>query len=157
MTRLTLRVVEGKLQGQAFNFESPRLCQIGRSRDCDLRLPGDLLNVSRHHCLLVIDESGTCVRDLGSRNGTYLNRIKIGQRDRDWSVTQLGPPELDTYEVFEGDQLRVGDTVFRIEAVEEPAWNAAKQMAEWDEQGAPAPMLYRELCGCDSAPGGYAI
>ena len=36
--------------------------------------------VSRHHFLLEVCPPQACVRDLGSRNGTYVNGRKVGGR-----------------------------------------------------------------------------
>jgi pSer/pThr/pTyr-binding forkhead associated (FHA) protein len=50
---------------------------IGRGNDCGLRLECDL--VSRHHCVLTIQDGLLHVRDLESLNGTGLNNgVLIG-------------------------------------------------------------------------------
>jgi serine/threonine-protein kinase len=154
-TKFILRVVEGRLPAREFAFEPPRLCRLGRSSDCDLRFPNEdgFLNVSRHHCLLDVEVSGVWVRDLGSRNGTYLNDLKIGQRDRDWSVSVLGPPELDTYELCDGDTLRVGNIVFRVEFVKGPAVEAPAGVAGWPGERAESHTDARGLCGTGSVCG----
>lgn len=56
---------------------------IGRRHSCDLCIP--LMSVSRKHCQLNYDEGVLKVRDLGSRNGTYLNDKRI-----DEAVIQAG-------------------------------------------------------------------
>ena len=56
---------------------------IGRRRDCDLCIP--LMSVSRRHCQLNQDGGALKIRDLGSRNGTYLNGKRI-----DETVIQAG-------------------------------------------------------------------
>jgi pSer/pThr/pTyr-binding forkhead associated (FHA) protein len=48
---------------------------IGRRRNCDLRIPLD--SVSRRHCQLSMENGSLKVRDLGSRNGTFLNGKRI--------------------------------------------------------------------------------
>ncbi len=50
---------------------------IGRRRDCDLRIP--LISVSRRHCQLILNNETLKVRDLGSRNGTFINGKRIEQ------------------------------------------------------------------------------
>jgi pSer/pThr/pTyr-binding forkhead associated (FHA) protein len=50
---------------------------IGRNRECDLQIP--LENVSRRHCELILKNGKVAVRDLGSSNGTYINKKRIQQ------------------------------------------------------------------------------
>ncbi len=55
--------------------------------------------VSRHHCVLLVEEGFCAVRDFGSRNGTYVNDERIvGQR-----------------ELHNGDRIKVGVLEFEIE------------------------------------------
>jgi predicted component of type VI protein secretion system len=51
-------------------FYAPRIV-VGRSNGSDFRLPS--LCVSRRHCMLNWSEQGWVLRDLDSRNGTYVN------------------------------------------------------------------------------------
>ena len=44
---------------------------IGRSRDCNVRIPVE--EVSRHHCQITLGGSDILLRDLGSANGTLLD------------------------------------------------------------------------------------
>ena len=88
---LILKAMTGDLRGQEFALTGPAHCVLGRSRGCTLRLPGDA-TVSRQHCLLELDDSGAWAQDLGSLNGTYVNRRRI-----------------DGEEVLEdGDELQIG-------------------------------------------------
>jgi len=48
---------------------------IGKLETCNLRL--DKFNISRAHCEIVADGEGHIVRDLGSRNGTYVDGKRI--------------------------------------------------------------------------------
>jgi len=56
--------------GQAWALDRTRMV-IGRDPDCDIALPDRL--VSREHAILERDESGYQIRDLDSKNGTFLN------------------------------------------------------------------------------------
>jgi len=57
---------------------SSNITVIGRRHDCDLRIP--LTLVSRRHCKLSKNNQTVNIRDLDSRNGTFLNgkRVKEG-------------------------------------------------------------------------------
>jgi len=60
--------------------------------------------VSRRHCELNVEMGRLKIRDLGSRNGTYLN----GQR-------------VDQAEVAPGDKIKIGPVVFAVQIDNQPA------------------------------------
>src|SRR6516165_8297065 len=66
--------------GQEFvSLDEPRL-SIGKSREADVVVPDDDA-VSRLHLVLERIGPAWCVRDLGSRNGTFLNGERLfGER-----------------------------------------------------------------------------
>jgi hypothetical protein len=64
----------GGMAGQSFQPGEGRTV-IGRSPDCDLFL--DDVTVSRRHAELVREDDTFTIRDLGSLNGTYVNRKRI--------------------------------------------------------------------------------
>jgi predicted component of type VI protein secretion system len=70
----TFVVIEPKLTPSQYTVELP--ATVGRGREADLKFSNGLL--SRRHCELVEDEGGIVVRDLGSRNGTFIggNRVE---------------------------------------------------------------------------------
>ncbi len=114
LPEVRLTEVQGMSPGQEYVFRDRTLCTVGRSADCLLQLPSDLahLDVSRQHCLLEIDPPFIGVRDLGSKNGTYVNGELIGRRG--WEPLEA-PEALWTLE--EGDEIRVGGTIFRVSAI----------------------------------------
>ena len=69
---------------------------VGRSSEADVYL--DDRWASRSHCELSISEDALVVRDLQSRNGTFVNSEQI-----------------ETSRLQSGDELIVGRIVFRIE------------------------------------------
>ncbi|MCL4205004.1 MAG: FHA domain-containing protein [Pirellulaceae bacterium] len=74
--KVTLTVSEGN--PRAVVVDSPEFL-IGRAADCDLRLRNPW--ISRHHCLLTIQDDQVFVRDLRSINGTGVNnQVLVGER-----------------------------------------------------------------------------
>jgi DNA-binding NtrC family response regulator len=72
----TLTVLKGK--GNKSSLEiGPDTLVVGRNEACDLVL--DDRKVSAVHMELVATERGVRVRDLGSRNGTFLGDTRIGE------------------------------------------------------------------------------
>ncbi|HVG24800.1 MAG TPA: FHA domain-containing protein [Thermoanaerobaculia bacterium] len=94
-SRIVLVCVEGPLLGQ--EFEIP-LTGLVVGREGHVRVPDEFL--SRRHFELVRDEGGDVrVRDLGSRNGTFLNTL----------------PARNT-KVHSGDEITAGMNRFRVES-----------------------------------------
>jgi len=115
-TLLILKATAGGLQGEEVPLIAPAHCVLGRSRSCALRLAGDE-TVSRQHCLIEIDGEGAWARDLGSLNGTLVNGEKIGQRELDSHGCAI-PVQPPRRSLHDGDELRIGNNVFRIELPE---------------------------------------
>ncbi len=70
-----LRVLSGPHSGETIPIQSGKLL-IGREEDCHLRPDSEF--VSRHHCVLLLDDYTLRIRDLASKNGTYVNGRRIG-------------------------------------------------------------------------------
>lgn len=104
------------MSGQEFVFDENSSCTVGRANDCSPQLPSDEAHrtVSRHHCLLDINPPDIRVRDFGSLNGTYVNGKKIGQREKGMSAEEGAKMSFPEYDLKHGDDIQVGDTVFRI-------------------------------------------
>lgn len=66
-------------------------CRLGRKPEADLQIPAP--TVSREHCVLRTADGRVFVRDLGSSNGTFRNRDRVGAEE---------------VELHAGDQLTVG-------------------------------------------------
>jgi pSer/pThr/pTyr-binding forkhead associated (FHA) protein len=75
---------------------SDGLVTLGRSRDCDCVLAEP--SVSRRHAELRRDGESWLLRDLGSRNGTRVNGVRL----------------LGETEVCPGDRVSFGDARFRL-------------------------------------------
>jgi pSer/pThr/pTyr-binding forkhead associated (FHA) protein len=111
---LKLIVLAGAKQGLEIPLKKDKFL-IGRAKECSLRAGSEA--ISRRHCAIVRKDGSWTARDLGSRNGTYVNDTRIAEE-----VT-LSP----------GDELRVGPLKFRIATAEtskpakEPASSAPEQ------------------------------
>ena len=94
---------------KAFSLSSS-ITVIGRRHDCDLRIP--LMSISRRHCQFNRDEGVLKIRDLGSRNGTYVN----GKR-------------IDEAVIRAGDYIEVGPLKFVLQIDGEPKDIAEPELA----------------------------
>jgi hypothetical protein len=78
----------GGRAGETFLVSGDQMT-IGRSPDAEVFL--DDVTVSRNHALLVRRRDGVYIDDLGSLNGTYVNRRRI-----------------ESHKLQDGDELQVG-------------------------------------------------
>jgi len=85
---------------------------LGRGSGADIVLAGAL--VSRRHAELSDTAQGLVVRDLGSRNGVFVNGHRIS-----------APVVLEV-----GDRLAIGDDTFELAAVTEPALRSRPTVTE---------------------------
>ncbi|HWR20353.1 MAG TPA: FHA domain-containing protein, partial [Verrucomicrobiae bacterium] len=77
-----LKHVEGSKKGQVESFDSERI-RIGRHPDNDLTFdPEAAREVSGHHAEIVCHKDAVTIKDLQSRNGTYVNGRRINQPTR---------------------------------------------------------------------------
>ena len=99
---MNISLVLVKKNGSTKNFSLPSsVTVVGRRQDCDMCIP--LMVVSRRHCELDQDQGRLKIRDLGSRNGTFVNGRQI-----------------DEAELNSGDQIQIGPLTFSVETTEEP-------------------------------------
>jgi len=102
MAPLTLEIVEGPSAGRQILLAGPLV--LGRSPDCDVTL--DDGQVSRRHARVTPASDGSAVvEDLGSANGTFVNRNQVEDRAR------LDP----------GDELQLGLSVIEVRSREQVA------------------------------------
>lgn len=103
---VSLKIIQGRLAGKTFSFDSRISLIVGRQKDCGIVLPDD--KVSRHHCVLDIDPPFVRVQDLSSLNGTYLNHMLIGGQ-RAAPAHSTGNAEGNpVFDMWDGDLLGVG-------------------------------------------------
>jgi eukaryotic-like serine/threonine-protein kinase len=117
--QVSLIVIAGALKGKGVTFEERTTCLVGRSSDCQIPLPNDVAHacISRFHCLLDINPPVIRVRDFGSLNGTYVNGKNIGQREDHQTPEEAQKIPYPEYDLTDGDELKLSDTVFKIQVV----------------------------------------
>jgi pSer/pThr/pTyr-binding forkhead associated (FHA) protein len=93
--QVRLKVLQGSKTGKEIKLPTPQ-CLVGRSEECHLRPQTDA--ISRRHCLIMTTENEVVVRDLKSRNGTFVNGEKVAEE----AV------------LLSGDQLRIGPLSFEV-------------------------------------------
>lgn len=93
--QVRLKVLQGSKTGKEIKLPTPQ-CLVGRSEECHLRPQTDA--ISRRHCLIMMTENEVVVRDLKSRNGTFVNGEKVSEE----AV------------LLSGDQLRIGPLAFEV-------------------------------------------
>jgi transcriptional regulator with GAF, ATPase, and Fis domain len=93
-----ITVTEGPDKGLTFTLDDAHASRVlvGQSPACDLRLTDR--EVSRRHVSLEMTDRGIRIVDLGSTNGTFVDRVKIHEA-----------------ELLGGEMLRVGSSVLTIE------------------------------------------
>lgn len=116
---VTLKVVEGPHTGKELVFPAGTSISLGRSSDSTFQLQGlyeDLL-VSRHHCRIDIHADWVEIRDLESRNGTWINGARIGFPEDD----RCADSTIFKRRLEEGDQIRIGMSVLEVSFASMPA------------------------------------
>ena len=88
-----LTVIKGFNKGEVFPLEDD-LIIIGRGEDSGITL--NVAEVSRNHAELSKAEEGFMIRDLGSTNGTFVDKKKVGNK----------------YLLKPGDTIMLGDAIY---------------------------------------------
>jgi pSer/pThr/pTyr-binding forkhead associated (FHA) protein len=107
---LKLVVLAGAKEGLEIPLKKDKFL-IGRAKDCALRAGSEA--ISRRHCAIIRVKDKWAVKDLGSRNGTYVNDKRITE-----------PVRLNA-----GDELSVGPLKFRVASVPAAKTEAAPAKA----------------------------
>jgi hypothetical protein len=96
-----VQIVEGEAKGRSFDITGIGTYTIGR-KECDIVLDDE--KVSRKHASIVIIREGKyAVQDLASRNGTFVNGVRLTRRD-----------------LQHNDLIRVGSTTLRFTVFDGP-------------------------------------
>ncbi|MEG4394751.1 protein kinase domain-containing protein [Microcoleus sp. BROC3] len=121
-SKVTLTITSGNLKGREFTFDTRTTCIIGRAKDCYPKIPDDEKHrtISRYHCLLDINPPDIRVRDFGSKNGTFVNGKKIGQREAHQTPEEAAQIQFPEYDLQKGDEFTLSDTSFRVGVALDP-------------------------------------
>lgn len=108
-----ITVVTGPHRSSKYCLVKSAGCTIGRDTSCEVALSGHFRDgaISRKHCRLDVELPMVQVRDLQSRNGTYVNGRPVKEETGEGFA---GP----------GDYLTVGGTTLLVETVECPLEDA---------------------------------
>jgi predicted component of type VI protein secretion system len=90
-----LVVASGKSAGRTISIKRNKLL-IGRAEECDVRPLSE--EVSRRHCAVIVGPADVWIEDLGSRNGTFVNGVRIEAKTK----------------LADGDMIRVGSLEVRV-------------------------------------------
>ena len=120
--RVTLELIGGSMDGKTFDFAEPDVFIFGRARDCQCCISEDDNMVSRHHFLLEVNPPECQIRDLGSLNGTYVNGVKYGGREKgEEPDPEKAAKNALPVELRNGDIVNVGQTRIRVTVQSEKA------------------------------------
>jgi eukaryotic-like serine/threonine-protein kinase len=102
--QVKLIITSNTSKEMTYTYTEPSECTVGRAIDCDLQLPvNPEKDVSRHHCVFEIEPPHIWVQDLDSKNGTFVNDLRI-----------TASPDQDMYELRDGDEVRIGNYVIEV-------------------------------------------
>jgi pSer/pThr/pTyr-binding forkhead associated (FHA) protein len=92
---IQLVVAGGSKAGQVIPISGPKFI-IGRADDCNLKPRSEL--ISRYHCAIIVEDGYVAVRDLGSKNGVFINGTRVATEQ----------------ELHHGDKISVGPLEFFV-------------------------------------------
>lgn len=116
--KVQLQIKQGKDAGKVFAFTEHDTFVFGRMADCHACMPDDG-QVSRHHFILEANPPQACLRDLGSLNGTLVNRKKCGGRLKHETPEQGTKRSYPEVTLKHGDLIQVGQTSLEV-TIEQP-------------------------------------
>jgi serine/threonine-protein kinase len=113
--KVILELSSGPIAGKTFVFDQHDTFLFGRGRDCHAIIPDPKEKlVSRHHFILEANPPDARIRDLGSRNGTYVNGKKYGGRAKEETPQQAATRRHPEVDLKHGDRITVGKTTIEV-------------------------------------------
>lgn len=117
--KVSLIIERGSSRGRQIQLKR-QTTVLGKSEQCDVRIVSRI--ASRRHCEISMEKDFVVLRDLNSRNGTFLNDTRI-----------TGQAFLN-----DGDRIIVGDAVFSVRISEDERMSTHEEILNLagDEQPA---------------------
>jgi HD-GYP domain-containing protein (c-di-GMP phosphodiesterase class II) len=132
--RLRLEALGASQHGQTWEAEDKT--HVGRAGTCKVDLAD--ASVSRQHAELLCTPSGWVVRDLGSRNGTFVNGARVGRIEQ---------------KLRQNDVLQFGDVCVLVAAIGSDQPAAGQDLSERWQIGGKANQTWTEVSKLISASG----
>ena len=124
--RVIVEVASGSARGKKIVLDARQLIEVGRTDWADFAVRDDARMSSRHF-RLETDTAGCYVEDLGSSNGTFVNRSRIAARTA----------------LRDGDEVAAGETTFLVRvqtgATSEFSLPATPKEPEWSDPWSSRP------------------
>ena len=135
----TMKLRFSKADGTQGDFSvSEKPITIGRSAEADIVVMDE--KASRIHCGVRLWDGDFYVRDLKSRNGTFVNEQRV-----------------EVAKLRQGDRIRIGSTMFMFEQDALPDATPLQAMADEMAQGKGYSTILREIVHTIDSPRGGAI
>jgi hypothetical protein len=127
--KISITLMSGPRDGEILVFplshpspDNPLILTIGRRDGMDIRLNYDS-QVSRLHAHLNFDGSDFWLEDMGSRNGTFVEDIRLDDHER--------------VDILPGTIFRVGRTWLRLDPLPTDI-TAAAEPVDWNDETGPS-------------------
>jgi hypothetical protein len=111
--KVTLIIKSGPMAGKTIEFLEHDTLIFGRMNDCHICLPDDKY-LSRHHFILETNPPDARIRDLGSLNGTHVNKRKIGGRLPNETPEEGARRDYPQVDLHHNDVIETGSTMFEF-------------------------------------------
>ncbi|MEW4561446.1 protein kinase [Bremerella sp. JC770] len=134
---IRIEVKKGPMQGRVYEFEGHDIFLFGRDeKHCHASIQEDPF-VSRHHFLLEVNPPLSRLRDLGSRNGTFVNGKKHGGRVSFAGLESEGKVGGSSVDLANGDVITAGKTVFQVFVEEKKSISSTMVFDKFVDEDAP--------------------
>lgn len=91
-----LILIRGTPQGKKYSLKGAKKFLLGRDKSVEIMI--DDANISRQHAQITVDDDKIFIKDLGSRNGTFVNDEAIGGNE---------------IELAKEDMIKLGSTILK--------------------------------------------